>query len=50
MAVASQIIGVSIVYSTVCSGADLRKYQSSTSMAFVMGSHWRPVDSAHKGQ
>ena len=32
---ACQITGVSIVYSTVCSGADLRKHQSSASLAFV---------------
>ena len=32
---ASQITGVSIVYSTVCSGADQRKHQSSASLAFV---------------
>ena len=30
-----QITGVSIVCSTVCSGADRRKHQSSTSLAFV---------------
>ena len=36
-AVASQITGVSIVYSNVCSGADRRKYQSSMSLAFVRG-------------
>ena len=34
---ASQITGVSIVYSTVCSGADQRKHQSSASLAFVSG-------------
>ena len=33
----------------VCSGADLRKHQSSASLAFVMGIHWLPVDSPHKG-
>ena len=32
---ASQITGVSIVYSAVCSGADQRKHQSSASLAFV---------------
>ena len=36
-AVASQITGVSIVYSNVCSGADHRKHQSSASLAFVRG-------------
>ena len=35
---AFQIIGVSIVYSIVRSGADQRKHQSSTSLAFVRGS------------
>ena len=46
---ASQITGVSIVYSTVCSGADQRKYQSSASEAFVRGIHRWPVNSLHKG-
>ena len=32
---ASQITGVSIVYSTVCSGANQRKHQSSASLTFV---------------
>ena len=32
---ASQITGVLIVYPTVCSGADQRKHQSPTSLAFV---------------
>ena len=36
---ASQITGVPIVYSTVCSGADQRKYQSAASMAFVRRIH-----------
>ena len=36
---ASQITGVSIVCSTVGSGADQRKHQSSTSLAFVRGIH-----------
>ena len=34
-AMASQITGVAIAYSTVCSGADQRKYQSSAWLAFV---------------
>ena len=34
-AMASQITGVSIVCSTVCSGADQRKHQSSASLALV---------------
>ena len=49
MAMASQITGVSIVCSTVCSGADQRKHQSSTSLAFVGGIHRWPVNSPHKG-
>ena len=34
-AMASQITGVMIVYSTVCSGADQRKHQSSVSLVCV---------------
>ena len=34
---ASQITGVSVVYSTVCSGADQRKHQGSASLVFVWG-------------
>ena len=48
-AIASQITGVSIVYSTVCSGADQRKHQSSASLAFVRGIHRWSVNSPHKG-
>ena len=44
-AMASQITGISIVCSTVCSGADHRKHQSSASLAFVMGIDRCPVDS-----
>ena len=44
-----QIIGVSIANSTVCSGADQRKHQSSASLAFVRGIHRWPVNSPHKG-
>ena len=36
-AMASQITSLTIVYSTVYSGADQRKHQSSTSLAFVRG-------------
>ena len=46
---ASQIIGVSIVCSTACSGADQRKHQSSASLVFVRGIHRWPVDYPHKG-
>ena len=38
-AMASQITGVSIVCSTACSGAEQRKHQISTSLAFVKGIH-----------
>ena len=47
-AMAFQVISVSIVYSTVCSGADQRKDQSSASLAFVRGIHRWPVNSPHK--
>ena len=46
---AYQITAVSIVCSTVCSGADQRKQQSSASLAFVRGILRSPVDSPHKG-
>ena len=46
---ASQITSLTIVYSTVYSGADQRKYQSSASLAFVRGIHRWPVNSPHKG-
>ena len=36
-AVAAQITSLSIVYSSVYSGADRRKHQSSASLAFVTG-------------
>ena len=48
-AMVSQITGISIVYSTVCSGADQRKHQCSASLAFVRWIHRWPVDSPHKG-
>ena len=48
-AMASQITSLTIVYSTVYSGADRRKHQSSVSLAFVRGIHRRPVNSPHKG-
>ena len=46
---ASQITSLAIVYSTVYSGTDQRKLQSSASLAFVWGIHQRPVNSPHKG-
>ena len=48
-AMASQITGVSIAYSTVCSGANKRNHQSYASLAFVRGIHWWPGNSLHKG-
>ena len=48
--VASQITSLTIVYSTVYSGAVQRKYLSSPSLAFVRGIHRWPVNSPHKGQ
>ena len=46
---ASQITSFTIVYSTVYSGIDQRKHQSSASLAFVRGIHQWPVNSLHKG-
>ena len=37
-----------IVYSTIYSGADQRKHQSSASLAFVQGIHRWPVNCPHK--
>ena len=45
----SQITGISIVCSTVCSATVQRKHQSSVSLVFVRGIHWWLVDSLHKG-
>ena len=47
-AMASQITSLTIVYSTVYSGADQSQHQSSASLAFVWGIHWGPVNSPHK--
>ena len=47
-AIKSQITSLTIVYSTVYSGADQRKHQSSVSLAFLRGIHRGPVDSPHK--
>ena len=46
--IASQIISLMIVYSTVYSDAHQRWYQSSASLAFVRGIHLKPVNSPHK--
>ena len=47
-AIASQITSLTIVYSTVYSGANQSKHQSSASLAFVRGIHWGSVNSPHK--
>ena len=50
-AMASQITGVSIVYSTAYSSTDEGKHQSSASLAFMMGIHrWRRLIPLTKGQ
>ena len=46
--VASQITGLTIVYSTIWSDAAQRKHQSSALLAFVRGIHRWPVNSPHK--
>ena len=46
--IASQITSLTSVYSTVYSGADQSKHQSSASLAFVWGIHRGPVNSPHK--
>ena len=45
---ASQITNLTIVCSTVCSGGDQRKHQSSSSLSFVWGIHRSPVNSPQK--
>ena len=49
-AMASQATNFTIVYLTVYSGADQRKHESSTSLAFVREIHRWPVNSRTKGQ
>ena len=46
-AVASQITSITIVYLTVYSGADQRKYQSSAPLAFVRLIHQWSLNSPH---
>ena len=46
--IASQITSLTIVYSSIYSGADQRKHQSSASPALVRGIHRRPVNSPHR--
>ena len=48
-ATASDIVSLTIVYSTVYPGTDQRKDQSSASLAFVRGIHRWPVNPPHKG-
>ena len=48
-AMASKITSLTIVYSTVYSGADQRKHQSPAALAFVREIHRWPVNSPHKG-
>ena len=48
-AMATQITSFTIAYSSVYSGADQRKHQSSASLAFVRGIHRWPMNSPHKG-
>ena len=45
----SQITGVSIVCSAVCSCGDQRKHEISATLVFVKGIHRWPVDSPRKG-
>ena len=47
-AMVSQITSLTIVYSTVHSGAYERKHQNTASLAFVRGIHRWPVNSSHK--
>ena len=45
---ASQITSLTVVYSTVYLGADIRKHQSFASLTFVRGIHRGPVNSPDK--
>ena len=47
-AMTTQIINLTIVYSTFYSGADQRKHQSAASLAFVWRIYRWPVNSPHK--
>ena len=47
---ASHITSLPIVYPTVDSDADQRKYQSSTSLAFVRGIHRSPAQMASNAE
>ena len=48
-AMVSKITSLAIVYSTVYSGADQRKHQSSTSLAFVREIHRWPMNFSRTG-
>ena len=48
-AIASQITGVSIVYSTICSGVDKTKHPDNALLTFVRIIHRWPMKSPHKG-
>ena len=48
-AMASQITGVSIVCSTVCSSADQNKFEPPRHWPLRRGNHQRPMDSPNKG-
>ena len=48
-AMASQITSLTVVYSTVYSGTDQRKHQSSASLAIVRWIHLWQVNAPHKG-
>ena len=48
-AIVSQITGASIVYSTICAGADQGKHRSYPSQAFVMEIRLWPMNSQDKG-
>ena len=47
-AMSSQFTSLTIVHSTVYSGADQKKHQRSASLAFLWGIHRWPVNSPHK--
>ena len=47
--IASQITSLTIVYSTVYSGTNQRKHQSSALLAFVWGVHREPVNFPRNG-
>ena len=47
-AISSKITGLTIVFSTVHSGADQTKHQSSALLAFVRGIYRGPVNSPHE--